>query len=73
MTRCNITVTTRVVNPGYRGAVVWEELPRETVAYCTTHHMPLECSVVGGGDLCPIGKIEQATEVALKRIEEAVK
>lgn len=74
MTRCNITVTTRVVNPQNLGSVAWDMLPQESVARCVTHGFDMDARAgVGIATLCPIGKIEEATEKALKEIDEALK
>jgi hypothetical protein len=52
--------------------VAWDVLPQETVARCVTHGFDMDARAgVGIATLCPIGKIEEATEKALKEIEEA--
>ena len=50
--------------PGSCGAAMTTE------ALCETHNMPMG-DTVSQGDLCPIGKIEAATEAALEAIERA--
>lgn len=66
---CKIVMTTRTCTelPGY-GRLGSSDMPLETVAHCETHNMKLDepCSM---GTLCPVGKIEHATEMALERIK----
>ena len=38
---------------------------------CATHDMPMGSPNLPGTELCPIGRIEEATETALARIETA--
>ena len=44
------------------------DMPMRSVCRCDTHHMPMD-GMVGANDLCPIGKIELATELALAAIQ----
>jgi hypothetical protein len=42
--------------------------PMTAMAHCQTHNMPMTMQT---GDLCPIGKIEEATAQALAAIDAA--
>ena len=46
---------------------------QRAVYECETHGMPRGSIHLAGSDLCPIGKIEAATEAALAKIEQATK
>jgi hypothetical protein len=64
---CKITCYAEFERDGH----VWRsEAPAQAVCRCETHNMPM-ADPVGMGDLCPIGKIEAATQDALARIEAA--
>jgi hypothetical protein len=40
---------------------------------CQTHDMPIASIHLPGNELCPIGKIEEATEAALAKIAAALR
>jgi hypothetical protein len=62
-------ITCYVVNDD--GGHVWRsEGPMRAACHCETHNMPIG-EVNSMGDLCPIGRIEAATQDALARIEAA--
>jgi hypothetical protein len=45
--------------------------PGRVVYECRTHGMPMGSIHLPGSELCPIGKIEAATEAALAKIAAA--
>jgi hypothetical protein len=68
MTRCRILHT---IVPVYPDRVV---SPQRAVSFCDEHHMPLEgvwSSDPNKPPMCPIGRIEQATDEAIERISAA--
>jgi hypothetical protein len=68
MTRCVITATMRNIpsHSAFGSGVT------EAVVRCETHNMPMDSDRVTSSDLCPIGKIEEATEIALDKIAHAL-
>lgn len=69
MTRCVITATMRNV-PSHSA---FGSGLAEVVVRCETHNMPMDSERgVSSSDLCPIGKIEHAAEIALDKIAHAL-
>ena len=66
MSRCHILLTSRPMHPHLAHS------PMEAVARCHTHDMPMD-GLISANDLCPIGKIEEATEIALEKIAIAMR
>lgn len=73
MTACKITAYTVSI-----GSSQWAgTMPASTRAVCETHGWQFACApisvpTVGPAASCPLGRIEQATEEALRRIEKAL-
>jgi hypothetical protein len=70
MSRCKIAATIVPDGPPYLAAPLGAS---KAAVRCETHGMPLDGpGPIGAGDLCPVGKIEQAVEEGIARIKAAV-
>lgn len=63
--RCEIVGRVVYDNPGSVAGTA------RAVYECVTHGMPVASMHLPGSELCPIGRIEAATEAALAKIEAA--
>ena len=71
MAKCQIWFESRPLLGTLTTHTVLYDVPHEAVARCQTHNMPVEVTGHVGSDICPIGRIEEATEQALKAIADA--
>ncbi len=62
--KCNIQFT-HVSIGGYTGCG-----EAKAVGRCLTHNFPMPDVYLTTNEMCPIGKIEEATDLALERIRE---
>jgi hypothetical protein len=76
MSRCEIT--SHIVTDAPPGADGWQSNTHGPAGYpqrieykCAIHNMPMGSPHLPGAELCPIGRIDEATEAALAKIAAA--
>ena len=75
MAKCEIVLESRPVVGPLTSETLYTahslSVPYEVVGRCQTHGMPVQPSPTDATTMCPIGRIEEATEQALKAIADA--